>query len=181
MNGKGVVTGLTEISEIKAKNVLEDGSEVPCKGELYFRGININDLVNGFMNDDRFGFEETVYLLLFSKLPDKKELSRFSQTLGEYRSLPPSFVRDMILKAPGKDMMNILSRSVLALYAYDDNPDDISVENVLRQCLQLIAVLPMLSAYGYHSFRHYHQGDSLFIHNPRPELSTAENFLHILR
>ena len=181
MNGKGVVTGLTEISEIKAKNVLEDGSEVPCKGELYFRGININDLVNGFMKDDRFGFEETVYLLLFSKLPDKKELSRFSQTLGEYRSLPPSFVRDMILKAPGKDMMNILSRSVLALYAYDDHPDDISVENVLRQSLQLIAVLPMLSAYGYHSFRHYHQGDSLFIHNPRPELSTAENFLHILR
>lgn len=181
MNGKGVVTGLTEISRIKAKETDKDGNEISCPGELYYRGINIRDIVNGFMKDDRFGFEETVYLLLFSELPDRERLDRFTRELADYRSLPTSFVRDMILKAPGKDMMNILSRSVLALYTYDENPDDISVANILRQSLQLISVFPLLAVYGYQSFMHYHQSKSLFIHLPDPELTTAENLLHILR
>lgn len=181
LNGNGVVTGLTEISRIKAKDKDADGNEIPCKGELYYRGINIRELVGGFIRDDRFGFEETAYLLLFSELPDKEQLDRFRLELAEFRSLPTSFVRDMILKAPGKDMMNILSRSVLALYAYDDNPDDISVANILRQSLFLISVFPLLSVYGYQSYQHYHQGQSLFIHLPKPELSTAENLLSLLR
>ncbi len=181
INGNGVVTGLTEVSSITAKTTLEDGTTVPCDGKLCYRGINVRDLVNGFLNDDRFGFEETAYLLLFSELPTKKELLRFNSELSKYRSLPTSFVRDMILKAPGKDMMNILSRSVLALYAYDDNPDDISIPNVLRQCLQLIAMFPLLSVYSYQSYQHYHQGKSLFIHLPKPELSSAENLLSLLR
>lgn len=181
LQGVGVVTGLTEISSITSKKVLPDGSCVPCKGELRYRGINIKDFVKGFLGENRFGFEEAAYLLLFSKLPNKKELKEFSAELCGYRSLPQSFVRDMILKAPGRDMMNIISRSVLALYAYDENPDDISVENVLRQCLQLIAVFPLLSVYGYQSFRHYHLGKSLFIHMPSDRLSTAENILRLLR
>ncbi len=181
LNGNGVVTGLTEISQIKAKETAPDGTEIPCEGQLYYRGYNVRDLVRGFSDDHRFGFEEAVYLLLFSTLPNEKQLKSFSDTLSEYRSLPTSFVRDMILKAPGKDMMNVLSRSVLALYAYDDNPDDISVANVLRQCLQLIAMFPLLSVYGYQSFQHYHLGKSLFIHLPQPGKSTAESLLSILR
>lgn len=181
LNGKGVVTGLTEISSITAKKILPDGSEVPCEGELRYRGIDVRDLVHGFLADGRLGFEETVYLLLFSELPDAARLAKFRETLCGYRTLPTSFVRDMILKAPGKDMMNVLSRSVLALYAYDDNPDDISVPNVLRQCLQLIAMFPMLSVYSYQSFQHYHRGKSLFIHLPKPGVSTAECLLQILR
>ena len=181
MNGNGVVTGLTEISDIKAKEKGPDGQYIPCKGELYYRGINVRDLVNGFLSDHRLGFEETVYLLLFSKLPNAEQLAQFRQTLSDYRSLPTSFVRDIILKAPGKDMMNVLSRSVLTLYAYDENPDDLSQANVLRQCLQLIAIFPLLAVYGYQSFQHYHMGKSLFIHLPKPELSTAESLLQILR
>ena len=181
VNGRGVVTGLTEISKVNARTKDENGSEIPCRGELCYRGINVRDLVEGFRADGRFGFEETVYLLLFSELPNPKQLSRFTKELSEYRSLPSSFARDMILKAPGRDMMNILSRSVLALYAYDDNPDDISIPNVLRQSLQLISVFPMLAVYGYQSYQHYHQGKSLFIHLPREEYSTAENILHLLR
>ena len=181
INGNGVVAGLTEVSCIKAKDIDENGNPVPCKGRLYYRGINIRDLVRGFLQEDRPGFEETVFLLLFSKLPNAEELADFRDQLAAYRSLPPSFVRDMILKAPGKDMMNILSRSVLALYAYDENPDDISTANILRQCLQLIAQFPLLSVYGYQSFQHYHNNNSLFIHHPRRELNTAENLLYILR
>ncbi len=181
LDGNGVVAGLTEVSQIKSKELWADGTEHPCPGELYYRGIDIRALTDGFLNDGRFGFEECVYLLLFSELPNRTQLARFSEQLASYRSLPPSFVRDMILKAPGKDMMNILSRSVLALYAYDDNPDDISLPNVLRQCLQLIAQFPLLSVYGYQSFQHYHNGNSLFIHFPKVELNTAENLLYILR
>ena len=181
MNGKGVVTGLTEISDVTAKRLDENGNLVPCHGRLSYRGVNIKDLVSGFRKDDRFGFEEAVYLLLFSELPNKDQLEKFRAQLSSYRSLPDSFVRDMILKAPGKDMMNIISRCVLALYAYDENPDDISIPNVLRQCLQLIAMFPLLSVYSYHSFQHYHQKKSLFIHLPKPEYSTAENLLHLLR
>ncbi len=181
LNGNGVVTGLTEVSNVMAKRTLPDGTVEPCDGQLFYRGINVRDLVSGFRNDGRLGFEETVYLLLFSHLPNEKELAEFCAVLDEYRSLPTSFVRDFILKAPGKDMMNILSRSVLGLYAYDENPDDISVPNVLRQCLQLIAMFPLLSVYGYHSFQHYHMGNSLFIHYPQKGLSTAETILNILR
>ena len=181
LNGNGVVTGLTEISNIKAKEKAPDGTDIPCKGELFYRGINVGDLVQGFLKDRRLGFEEAVYLLLFSELPDTEQLARFRETLSDYRSLPTSFVRDMILKAPGKDMMNILSRSVLALYAYDENPDDISVPNVLRQCLQLIAIFPLLAVYGYQSYQHYHLGKSLFIHLPKAGVSTAECLLQILR
>jgi citrate synthase len=180
LNGRGVVTGLTEVSDVRAKKLNENGELVPCPGELYYRGININSLVDGFYGK-RFGFEEAIYLLLFSKLPTKDELEEFKWTLASYRSLPSSFVRDMILKAPGKDMMNILSRSVLALYAYDDNPDEISVENVLRQCLQLISTFHMLAVYAYNSYQHYHRGKSLFIHVSDPDISIAENLLNLLR
>ena len=180
-NGNGVLTGLTEISTIISKKKNEDGQTVPCRGELYYRGIDIKDLADGFLNDNRFGFEETIYLLLFGELPDKNELEEFRKMIADYRSLPTSFVRDMILKAPSKDMMNTLSRSVLAMYSYDENPDDISIENVLRQCLQLISIFPLLAVYGYHGYRHYHCNKSLHIRNPKPELSTAENLLHILR
>ncbi|MBQ7338537.1 MAG: citrate/2-methylcitrate synthase [Clostridia bacterium] len=181
LDGRGVVAGLTEVSNIKSKNIRPDGTVEPCHGELSYRGYDIHALVDGFTEGGYPGFEETVYLLLFSKLPTAAELKEFTQQLSIYRSLPPSFVRDMILKAPGKDMMNILSRSVLALYAYDENPDDISIPNVLRQCLQLIAQFPLLSVYGYHSYQHYHNGNSLFIHYPKAELRTAENLLYILR
>ena len=181
INGNGVVAGLTEVSHIKAKDVDQEGNVIPCAGQLYYRGVNVRDLVRGFVSDDRLGFEETVYLLLFSQLPNKAELGEFCNQLSLYRSLPPSFVRDMILKAPGKDMMNVLSRSVLALYAYDENPDDISTANILRQCLELIAQFPLLAVYGYQSFQHYHNGQSLFIHYPKKELKTAENLLYILR
>lgn len=181
INGNGVVAGLTEVSRIKAKDKDAEGNDIPCEGQLYYRGINVRDIVDGFLEDDRFGFEETIYLLLFSKLPTKEELAKFCEQLSLYRSLPPSFVRDMILKAPGRDMMNILSRSVLALYAYDENPDDISTSNILRQCLQLISEFPLLAVYGYQSFQHYHNGQSLFIHYPKKEYTTAENLLYILR
>lgn len=181
INGKGVVAGLTEVSAVIQHKTLPNGETVACDGELRYRGINVRDLVNGFISENRFGFEETVYLLLFSSLPSKDELERFTKQLSDYRSLPVSFVRDIILKAPGKDVMNVLSRCVLALYAYDDNPDDISTANVLRQCLQLIARFPLLSVYAYNSLNHYHNGQSLFIHYPKPELSTAENILYILR
>ncbi len=181
MNGNGVVTGLTEVSKIKAKDINEFGDAIPCEGQLCYRGIDVRDLVDGFQKDNRFGFEETVYLLLFSELPNREQLDEFSHELVKYRSLPKSFVRDMILKAPGKDMMNILSRCVLALYAYDDNPDDISIPNVLRQSMQMIAMFPLLAVYGYQSYRHYHRGKSLHIRLPKPQFSTAENLLHILR
>lgn len=181
VNGNGVVTGLTEISTIRAKETLPDGKRRPCAGKLYYRGIDIAQLCAGFFSDDRFGFEEITYLLLFSELPNAQELAEFREVLGEYRSLPPSFARDMILKAPSKDGMNMLSRSVLALYSYDDDPDTVTVENVLRQCLQLIAMFPLLAVYGYQAYCHYHLGKSLYIRNPGSEMSTAENLLHILR
>ncbi len=181
MNGCGVITGLTEVSTINAKKAGPDGVVRPCPGELYYRGIDIRRLTDGFRTEDRFGFEEAIYLLLFSQLPNKEQLAQFQRELADTRTLPPSFVRDMILKAPGRDMMNILSRCVLALYSYDDNPDDTTIPNVLRQCLQLISVFPMLAVYSYHSYRHYHLGKSLYIHQPRTDYSTAENILHLLR
>ena len=181
VSGNGVVTGLTEISSITAKQTSPDGTVIPCDGKLCYRGINVRDLVSGFLEDNRFGFEEIVYLLLFSDLPNKTQLEEFEDTLSGLRKLPTSFVRDMILKAPGNDMMNILARCVLALYAYDDNPDDISTANVLRQSLFLISVFPLLAVYGYQSFQHYYNEKSLNIHLPGDNLSTAENILHLLR
>ena len=180
INGKGVLAGLTHISDVRATEI-KDGVSVPAHGKLFYRGYNVQDLINGFTKDDRFGFEETAYLLLFGELPNSTELAEFRKLLGSYRSLPTSFVRDIIMKAPSKDMMNTLARSVLTLYSYDDRADDTSMPNVLRQCMQLISLLPMLSIYGYQAYSHYHDGNSLFIHQPIPELSTAENILHILR
>ena len=180
INGKGVLAGLTDISAITSYTI-EDNEMIPCEGKLYYRGINIKDLVNGFISENRFGFEEITYLLLFGSLPDKMELLSFTNLLANYRTLPTSFVRDIIMKAPSQDMMNTLARSVLTLYSYDDRADDISIPNVLRQCLQLISLFPLLSIYGYQAYSHYHDGNSLFIHAPKPELSTAENILHILR
>ena len=181
INGNGVVAGLTEISVINWKKKDADGNEILCDGELYYRGIPIQDIVEGFLSEERPGFEETTYLLLFSELPNKDQLAKFTDYLSSVRKLPHYFVRDMIFKAPGKNMMNVLSRGVLALYAYDPNPDDISITNVLRQSLQLIAQFPLLAVYAYQSHQHYHNNNSLFIHYPRPELRTAENILYILR
>ncbi|HEX3076965.1 MAG TPA: citrate/2-methylcitrate synthase [Lachnospiraceae bacterium] len=181
ISGKGVLTGLTEISEIVSYTI-EDSDLVPCEGRLYYQGYNVKNLVNGFISEKRFGFEETTYLLLFGQLPNKEQLSDFNAILAQYREvLPTSFVRDIIMKAPSKDMMNTLARSVLTLYSYDEKADDTSVPNVLRQCLQLIALFPMLSVYGYQAYSHYHDGNSLFIHSPQPDLSTAENILYLLR
>lgn len=180
LNGKGVLTGLTEISEIVSKNIV-DGKEVPCKGELYYRGYDVEKLVNGLLNDNRFGFEEITYLLLFGKLPDENTLKEFSNLIGEYRTLPTDFVRGIIMQNPSRDMMNTLSRAVLTLYSYDNKSDDTTIPNVLRQCLELIALFPVVSVYGYHAYRHYHDKESLIIHTPRPELSTAENILYMLR
>ena len=180
MNGNGVRAGLTNICDVTAKQII-DGVEHPAEGKLYYRGIEIQELVTGFMNDKRFGFEETSYLLLFGCLPNAKQLEEFKKLLGVYCSLPPKFTRDVIMKAPSTDMMNTLARSVLTLYAYDDNPDDISLPNVLRQCLQLIAIFPLLAVYGYQAYVHYHGGQSLTIHQPNPELTYAENIFAILR
>lgn len=180
LNGKGVLAGLTHISDVRANKIV-DGVQVPTHGRLFYRGYDVKDLVNGFARDNHFGYEEAAYLLLFDKLPDEKEMEVFKSLLASYRSLPTSFVRDIIMKAPSNDMMNTLARSVLTLYSYDDRADDTSLPNVLRQCLQLISLFPLLSIYGYQAYSHYHDGKSLFIHQPIAELSTAENILHILR
>ena len=181
VNGKGVVAGLTEISEINSFIDNPDGTRTPCDGELYYRGININDLVNGFLADDRQGYEETVYLLLFGNLPNGKELKEFRDLLTKYRSLPKNFVRDVLMKASGNDMMNVLARSVLTLYAYDDKADDTSIPNVLRQSLQLISEMPLLAVYAYRSYLYYEKKKSLIIRRPKAEYSTAENILYMLR
>lgn len=179
VNGKGVLAGLTNISDVCAKKIV-DGKEVPCEGNLYYRGYNIKDLVQGFLKEGNFGFEEIAYLLLFGELPSVKELEMFHDTLVERRTLPPNFVRDVIMKAPSRDRMNSLSRSILNLYSYDAKADDTSIPNVLRQCLNLISQFPMLMVYGYHAYN-YRRGDDLFIYAPSPELSTAENILMMLR
>ena len=179
-NGNGVRAGLTNICEVTAKRIV-NGVEEPMHGKLYYQGIDVEEIVAGLIQGNRFGFEETVYLLLFGELPTAAQLESFSALLRGYCSLPPKFTRDVIMKAHSSDMMNTLARSVLTLYSYDDNPDDISIANVLRQCLQLIAQFPLLAVYGYHAYRHYDHGQSLFIHQPNPALSTAENILHILR
>lgn len=179
-NGIGVLTGLTSISRIEAyKEYL--GHKVPCKGKLSYRGYNINDLVKGLIMEERYGFEETAYLLIFGELPTEEELAEFQEIMGTMRSLPTNFVRDVVMKAPGKDIMNIMTKSVLTLSSYDPKATDTSVENVLQQCMMLISVFPMLAAYGYHAYNHYERDGSMYIHRPDPGLSTAENLLRMLR
>ena len=180
IDGKGVLTGLTDISTIK-QNTLVDGKLVPCDGELYYRGFNVTDIVSGIRKDDRFGFEEVVYLLLFGEMPTVEQLKSFRELLVRYRTLPQNFVRDVILKAPSDDMMNSIARSVLTLFCYDKNANDTSINNVLRQCVQLISVFPLLSVYGYHAYNHYLRDKSLYIHYADPSMSTAEVILSLLR
>ncbi len=179
LDGKGVLTGLTEISEIR-QNKIVDGKTVPCDGKLFYRGYNVEDIIAGFPADSNFGFEEVTYLLLFGNLPTKEQLEEFKGILSVYRALPDTFVRDVIMKAPNSDMMNALAKSVLTLHSYDNLANDISIENVLRQSLQLIAEFPMISVYAYHAYN-YVNNHNLFIYHPDPEKSTAENILLMLR
>lgn len=180
LQGRGVLAGLTNISNI-ISSVEKNGKTVPCDGVLLYRGIDIRDIVKGFINEDRLGFEETAYLLLFGRLPSSTELQDFCTLLGKGRTLPTNFVRDVVMKAPTRDMMNTLARSVLTLASYDDAANDLSLPNVLRQCLMLIAVFPLLSVYSYHAYNHYECGNSMYIHFPDETLSTAENLLRLLR
>ena len=180
INGQGVRAGLTNISNVSATAIV-DGESVPARGKLYYRGIDVEQIVKGFSEENRFGFEETVYLLLFGELPTKEALRQFQQLLVEARPLPTTFTRDVIMKSPSDDMMNTLARSVLTLYSYDPNPNDLSIANVLKQCIRLIAQFPSLAVYGYQAFEYYKNDESLFLHHPNPELSTAENILYMLR
>ncbi len=179
LDGRGVLAGLTNISDVCASRE-ENGVRIPIPGNLYYRGYNIKDLVNGFLADGHFGFEEIAYLLLFGELPNQGELKVFTDMLAERRTLPKYFVRDVIMKAPSPDMMNSLSRSILTLYAYDEKADDTSIPNVLRQSLNLISQFPMLMVYGYHAYN-YRKGEDLFIYAPDPNKSMAENILMMLR
>lgn len=179
-NGNGVVAGLTKVSKIEAHKVV-NGEKVPCEGKLFYRGYNIYDLINGIVKEKRFGFEEIAYLLLFGELPNEGQLRQFIDSLAFSRTLPTNFVRDVVMKAPTKDMMASLSKSILTLASYDDKAWDISVPNVLRQCMMLISVMPMLAVYGYHAYNHYEKDGSMYIHRPDPNLSTAENLLRLLR
>ncbi len=180
INGQGVLTGLTEIAEVHSYSIV-DAEYVPCEGKLFYRGIDMEEMVGSYEASNIFGFEETTFLLLFGYLPSQSELEGFKKLLNEYRILPTGFVRDVILKAPSRDVMNSLARSVLTLYSYDANADDISVENVLRQSLQLISTFPMLALYSYQAFKHYHDFGDLLIRTPNPEYTTAQNILNLLR
>ena len=180
LDGKGVLVGLTEIGEVHSY-IIEENETIPVPGRLMYRGIDVTELSNGFIKSGKNGFEETCYLLLFGDLPNEKQLADFEQILADYRHLPDDFVRDLILKAPSRDIMNVLARNVLALYSFDDRADDTSIPNVLEQCIRLIACFPLIAVYGYQAYSHYYEKKSLFIHSPKPELSTAENILHMLR
>lgn len=179
-NGKGVVVGLTNISTIYPEKIV-DGKKIPGCGELRYRGIDIEELVSGFVSEGRFGFEEVAYLLLFGNLPTREELADFHEILANRRRLPTNFVRDVIMKAPPASIMNSLSRSILTLASYDEKADDVSIENVLDQSLDLIAVFPLLAVYAYHAYNHYGNGGSMYIHKPKEGLSTAETILMMLR
>jgi citrate synthase len=180
INGKGVLAGLTNIAEVKAYTI-DDGELIPCEGKLYYHGYDVEELVGGCVAENRYGFEEVTFLLLFGRLPNQQELKDFQAQLAFYADLPTSFTRDVILKAPSRDMMNSLARSVLTLYSYDPSADDISIPNVLRQSLQMIARFPRLAVYSYQAYKHYFDNQSLYIHHPHPNLSTAENILYMLR
>ncbi len=178
-NGNGVLTGLTNISKIESFAQV-DGKKVPCDGKLWYRGYNVIDLVN-YIGKENFGFETTAYLLLFGNLPDKKELAEFREYLGKGRELPSNFTRDVIMKAPGKDIMNSMTRSILTLASYDSTSNATDVKSVIRQCMNLISVFPMLAVYAYHAYNHYEMDESMYIHRPNPNISTAENLLMMLR
>ena len=178
-SGKGVLTGLTEISDVTGYDIV-NGVKEPADGKLFYQGYDVKKLVGEGIKK-KFAFEETTYLLLFGKLPTAEQLEVFIEVVASLQELSGQFVRDVIMKAPSANLMNGLQKSVLTLYSYDSNPDDISIPNVLRQCLQLISLFPLLSVYGYQAYKHYHDGASLFIHPPKAEYSTAENILHILR
>lgn len=180
LDGRGVLVGLTEIGDVRAY-IVQENEMIPIPGKLIYRGIDIEELVEGFVLKRKYGFEETCYLLLFGHLPNKQELLDFNKLIAQYSELPDSFVLDMILRMPSKDIMNSISRSVLALYSMDEAADDVSIENVLKQCLKLIAIFPSLAVYSYQALTHYHENNSLFIHTPKPELSIAENILYMLR
>ncbi|MBQ9016102.1 MAG: citrate synthase [Firmicutes bacterium] len=180
-NGTGVVVGLTHIGEVCGYNIDEEGNKIPCEGKLYYRGYDIEDLVANCFRENRFGFEEASYLLILGELPSRSELAAFNDILGRHRDLPNTFARDMILTAPSRNIMNKLARSVLALYSYDDNPDDISIPNVLRQSLLLMGCFPAIISYAYQAKHTYYDNESLHLHNPIPELSTSENILRMLR
>lgn len=179
-DGTGVLVGLTEIGEVHSY-IIDEGEKVPVEGRLFYRGVEINDFVQGFQKDRRFGFEECCYLLLFGELPGKNDLKEFKELLDENRRLPDGFTEDMILKAPSRDLMNKLARCVLASYSYDENPEECTVKNILRQCISLIARFPAMAAYAYQAKSHYHDNKSLFLHSPVPGLSTSENLLHMMR
>lgn len=180
-NGTGVVVGLTRIGEVMGYTTDENKNKIPVEGKLYYRGYSVEDLVNNCITENRFGFEEVTFLLVFGYLPSKSELKAFNKLLGAKRDLPMGFARDMILTAPSNNIMNKLARSVLALYCYDDNPDDISIPNVLRQSIDLIGYFPALIAYAYQAKAAYYDNMSLHLHNPIPELSTSENILRMIR
>ncbi|MBM7712890.1 citrate synthase [Enterococcus xiangfangensis] len=180
LDGKGVLAGLTNISTIHSQ-VMEGDKIISQSGELRYRGININELVEGFVSEERFGFEEISYLLLFGSLPTQCELAEFKGGIGKRRTLPTNFVRDVIMKAPSHNIMNVMARSVLTLGCYDHESDDISIENVLDQSLSLIAAFPMIAVYSYHAYNHYSKGASMYIHRPDENLSTAEAILTMLR
>ena len=179
-NGNGVLAGISDISRIDAYKLV-DGVKTPCEGKLVYRGYDVTQLVAGVVKDKRFGFEETAFLLLFGHLPNQYELKDFTEVVSELGVLPDNFVRDVVMKAPSKDIMSSMTKSVLTLSSYDSRANDLSLDNVLRQCIMLIGQLPMLAVYGYQAYSHYHDGKSLYIHMPDPSLSTAENLLHILR
>ncbi len=179
-SGKGVLTGLTNVSDVVSfKNV--DGERVPCEGELYYRGINVTDIVNSCIEENRHGFEEITYLLLFGELPSEERCAWMRETLNKYRTLPSHFVRDIIMKSPSENIMIGLARGVLNLYSYDDKAEDVSLSNILRQAVELIAVFPMMAIYSYQAYCYYHKNEHFFIRPPMPELSTAENILQMLR
>lgn len=180
VNGKGVLTGLTRISKIVSFKEDENGKTIPCDGELWYRGYNVKTLI-GSIGKGEFGFEKAAYLLMFGSLPNDQELAEFCKVLGESRTLPTNFTRDVIMKAPSKDIMNSMTRSILTLAAYDKRTSVGTIENNIRQCMQLVANFPMLAVYGYHAYNHYENDSSMYIHRPDPKLSTAENFLRMLR
>ena len=180
VNGKGVLTGLTRISKIVSFREDENGKTIPCDGELWYRGYNVKTLI-GSIGKGEFGFEKAAYLLMFGSMPNDQELAEFCKVLGESRTLPTNFTRDVIMKAPSKDIMNSMTRSILTLAAYDKQTSVGTIENNIRQCMQLVANFPMLAVYGYHAYNHYENDSSMYIHRPDPKLSTAENFLLMLR
>ena len=180
-NGTGVIVGLTRIGEVVGYGTDAEKNKVPVKGELYYRGYEISDLVHSYMTEDRFGYEEVAFLLMFGHLPTQAELNEFNRIIGEHRELPIGFARDMILTAPSRSIMNKLARSVLALYSYDENPDDVSISNVLRQSIELMGYFPALIAYAYQAKQSYFEKASMHMHYPSPELSTSENILRMLR